>query len=152
MKFLSVGYAKISLCLVGVALAVASCKPSDEAKPQPPAPIVTNVPVAVATNAAAVSTNVAVVIAPTKAREHIGEQATVVGVVADVHVSPKGDVFLNFGGKFPNSVFSAVCFQNAIPTDQLMPLKGRRISVSGKIKEYNGQVEIVLDSMDQISK
>jgi DNA/RNA endonuclease YhcR with UshA esterase domain len=153
MKFLGVRVEKINLLLlVGVAVIVASCKPSGDNKSQTPAPIATNTPVVVATNTPAASTNVAIVIAPTKAREHIGEQATVIGVVSDVHVTPKGDVFLNFGGKFPNMIFTAVSFKNAIPAVQLMALKGRRISVSGKIKEYNGQVEIVLDSMEQISK
>ena len=133
-------------------LLMASCKPAEETKPQAvagtnSAPAAT--PIA-ATNAPA--TNAPVHIGPTKAREHIGEQVTVRGLVSDVHVTQKGDVFLNFGGKFPNSVFSAVCFKSAIPTEQLTALKGKTIAVSGKVKDYNGQVEIVLESAEQITQ
>jgi len=39
-----------------------------------------------------------------------------------------------------------------IPADQLTALNGKTISVTGPIKEYNGQVEIVLESADQILK
>lgn len=153
-KVLTIGFT-----LVATGLLIASCKPADETKPQPPAPAVTNAPAAAATvipavetNAPAAATNAPLVIAIEKAREHIGEEATVRGEVSDVHVTQKGDVFLNFGGKHPNAVFTAVCFKSAIPSEQLTALKGQTISVSGKIKEYNGQVEIVLNSADQISK
>jgi hypothetical protein len=138
-----------SLTLATALFIFASCKPAEETKPEPLAPAITNAPVAVEP---VVTTNAPILIGPTKARDHIGKTATVRGVVTDVQVSQKGDVFLNFGGKYPNAVFTAVCFQNAIPTDQLTALKGKTISVSGKIKDYNGQVEIVLESADQISR
>lgn len=140
-----------SAAIALAALTIISCKPAEEAKPQPVAPVITNTP-PVPEPAAPAATNAPVVIGPTKARDYIGKEVTVRGVVSDVHLSQKGDVFLNFGGKFPNSVFSAVCFKSAIPTDQLTPLKGKTISVSGKVKDYNGQVEIVLESVDQISQ
>lgn len=146
----------IACFVVGAsALLIASCKPAEETKPTPTAPAATNPPpvasVVVETNAP-VSTNAPVLISAAKARDYIGKEATVRGQVTDVHITQKGDVFLNFGGKYPNSVFTAACFQGAIPADQLRVLKGQTISVTGKIKEYNGQVEIVLSSMDQISK
>lgn len=133
------------------ALIIVACKPAEQTQPQPTAPVLTNAP-AVPEPVAPPVTNVPVVIGPTKARDYIGKEVTVRGVVSDVHLSQKGDVFLNFGGKFPNSVFSAVCFKSAIPTDQLTPLKGKTIAVTGKVKDYNGQVEIVLESADQISQ
>lgn len=134
---------------------IASCQPTEETKPTPPAPAVTNPPPVAAispeTNTPAV-TNTPILIGPTKARDYIGKEVTVRGQVTDVHISQKGDVFLNFGGKYPNIIFTAACFQGAIPADQLKVLKGQTISVTGKVKEYNGQVEIVLTSTDQISK
>jgi len=140
---------KLKPLIIGVStLLIVSCKPAEETKPQPPAAI-TNAPVVIAPPAV---TNTPVLIGPTKARDYVGKEATVKGLVSDVHVSAKGDVFLNFGGKFPNSVFSAVCFQGAIPTPTLTALKGKTISVTGKIKDYNGQVEIVLESLDQITQ
>lgn len=146
----------VTVISAAMALLITACKPAEEATPQSPAPAVTNVaPIIepVASTNVPVSTNTpAAFLTPAQAREHIGEQATVRGEVSDVHVTQKGDVFMNFGGKHPNSVFTAVCFKSAIPSEQLTALKGKTISVSGKIKEYNGQVEIVLESASQISE
>ena len=133
-----------------------ACKPKEEAKtPAVPVPAAaapsTPVPVVVVTNAP-VATNTPIVIAPELARQHIGDTVTVRGKVANVHVTAKGDVFVNFGGKYPNATFTAACFQGAIPADQLKLLNGKTISVTGKVKDYNGQVEIVLESADQIGK
>ncbi len=130
-----------------------SCSPADPAKetianPPPPA---RSAAAAGATNAVGAPIAPAV-ITPAAARQHKGERVTVRGKVADVHVTQKGDVFLNFGGKYPQAVFSAVCFQGAIPAAQLTPLNGKTISVTGRIREYNGQVEIVLETQDQIEK
>lgn len=107
-------------------------------------------PVAALTNA--VPQNASVVLTPAEAKIHIGEYAIVRGKVLGVHVTQKGDVFLNFGAAFPNQLFTAVCFQGAIPAADLTKLNGKSISVKGKIKDYNGQVEIVLESADQISE
>jgi DNA/RNA endonuclease YhcR with UshA esterase domain len=146
-----------SLMLGAALVFVASCKPAEKTtiapvtnNPPPVAPAVTNQ--AVATNAAVAPAMSDKPIAPEEARNHIGETVTVKGKISDVHVTQKGDVFINFGGKFPNVTFTAVSFQGAIPAEQLTPLNGKTISVSGKIKEYNGQVEIVLESPEQILK
>lgn len=37
---------------------------------------------------------------------HIGEYATVEGVVAKVFTSNKGNTFLNFGAAYPNQTFT----------------------------------------------
>ncbi len=146
-----------SLALAGALVFVASCKPAEKTtiapatnNPPPLVPAVTNQ--AAATNAVVAPVTNTKPIAPEEARNHIGETFIVRGKVSDVHVTQKGDVFINFGGKFPNVTFTAVSFQGAIPAEQLTPLNGKTISVSGKIKEYNGQVEIVLESADQILK
>ena len=143
----------MSALVVSAAL-VTSCKPKPVEKAPEPAPVVSNAPpvtAPVVTNAP-VATNPPPVIKPSEAKTHIGDRVTVRGQVYDVHISQKGDVFLNFGGKFPNSVFSAVCFQGAIPAAELTALKGRTVSITGTVKDYNGQVEIVLESTDQITK
>jgi hypothetical protein len=130
-----------------------SCTPSD----RPPEPIPKPSSVARPSTPAAMTNTIAVTAAPAaitpgEARQHMGERVTVRGKVADVHVTQKGDVFLNFGGKYPQAVFTAVCFGGAIPATQLTPLNGKTISVTGRIREYSGQVEIVLKSEDQIAK
>jgi RecJ-like exonuclease len=133
---------------------VPSCKPKEEPKTLAAPPPVTNSPptAAAVVTEAPVATNTPIVIAPELAKQHIGDTVTVRGKVANVHVTAKGDVFVNFGGKYPNATFTAACFQGAIPADQLKLLNGKTISVTGKVKDYNGQVEIVLESVDQIGK
>ncbi len=93
----------------------------------------------------------AAVLAPEEAKDHIGQEATVRGKVFGVHVTQKGDVFMNIGAAYPNQPFTAVCFQGAIPADDLKKFNGKTVLVKGQIKEYNGQVEIVLETADQIS-
>ncbi len=134
------------------------CKPAEK-NSVPPAPPVTAPAevVAPATNEAAASEAPAPAlsdgsITPEEARNHIGQTAVVRGKVDRVYVSQKGDVFIDMGGKHPNAPFTAVCFAQAIPTDQLQQLNGKVISVKGKIKNYQGKVEIVLESPEQLGQ
>ena len=143
------------LLLVAVAVIATSCKPKQEAAPAPasnpapaPAPVVVAPPVV--TNVPAAAAKIAGILAPEEARKHVGEVAVVKGKVSGVHVSKKGDVFINFGASHPNSPFTAVCFQGVIPAAKLQALNGQTVAVRGKIKEYNGQVEIILETEDQI--
>jgi hypothetical protein len=117
--------------------------------PTTPAPAVvapTNVPVAT-TNPVS-----AEVLSPQQAKDHVGDEATVRGQVFGVHITAKGDAFINVGAAYPNQPFTAVCFQGAIPAEDLKKLDGKTISFKGKIKDHNGQPEIILDSADQISE
>lgn len=139
-------------------LVFASCKPKEETKIPTPVPTndITPSSAVAQTNAKEESPSKVTlpsgVIAPEDAKNHIGETATVKGKVDRVYVSQKGDVFIDMGGKRPNAAFTAVCFKQAIPTVQLQDLDGKIISVKGKIKEYQGKVEIVLEKADQISQ
>jgi hypothetical protein len=89
---------------------------------------------------------------PREAGKHIGETATIRGKVAEVFVSPKGTVFVNFDRAFPDTEFYAVCFGEAIPMDDLKKLLGKTISVTGPIREYFGRAQIILRSRDQVSE
>jgi hypothetical protein len=44
--------------------------------------------------------------APILAKNQIGEIASVRGLVEQVSVSKKGHAFLNFGGNYPNQIFT----------------------------------------------
>lgn len=87
-------------------------------------------------------------IAPADAKAHIGEVVTVHGTVDEVKVSAKA-IFLDFGGKYPNSVFTVVAF-NMDWADALKAYQGKTISVNGTVVLYKGKPEIMLHKLDQI--
>jgi hypothetical protein len=91
------------------------------------------------------------VYADREAAAHVGETATVVGTVAAIFRSPKGNVYLNFGADYPHQTFTAVALRPAGRwADGLESLVGRRVGVRGTIVSYRGRVEIVLEGADQI--
>jgi hypothetical protein len=144
----------LASALGGVLWLVTSCTPKDTAPvipaTNPPPAMVAPVTIPVTNPPATNQIASVVMLTPEEAKHHVGETAIVRGKVFGVHVSQKGDVFLNLGGKHPNAPFTAVCFQQAIPTSELQAWDGKIISVRGKIKEYNGQIEIILETADQI--
>ncbi len=156
----------LGIALLAVGLICGGCEKKEAAPAPTPPPAATNpapaveAPKAEATKAEApaapvVATQAAVAgkfIAPEEAKNHVGEYATVRGKVFGVHVSQKGDVFLNIGAAHPNAPFTAVCFQQAIPTEKLTALNGKTVSIRGKIKDYKGTIEIVLEKAEQISE
>jgi nuclease S1 len=86
-----------------------------------------------------------------EAAAHVGETATVVGTVAGIFRSTKGNVYLNFGADYPHQTFTAVALKPSRGwTDGLDSLVGRRVGVRGRIVTYRDRVEIVLERADQI--
>jgi|SRR5579871_2414102 len=93
----------------------------------------------------------AAVISATDAAAHVGQSATVQGVVAEVYVSSKGDVFLDFESPYPNEVFSGAIFSSsAAQFGDLRPYQGKQVQVTGRIRLYRGKPEIVLQSPNQL--
>ena len=91
------------------------------------------------------------------AAHHLGETATVCGVVAsgkfdsDLQSQP---TFLDFGKPYPDQVFTAVIFgsdRNKFGTPETS-LRGKRVCVSGKIQAKNGLPEIILNDPKQLSE
>jgi hypothetical protein len=80
-----------------------------------------------------------------EAGAHVGETATVVGVVVSARVSRAGNTFLNFGGDYPHQTFSVVLLQPHHPGQgRLLAMKGKRVAVRGPIRRYQGGPEIVI--------
>ena len=91
------------------------------------------------------------VIADTDAAAHVGQMATVQGLVANVYTSSKGNVFLNFEYPYPNEVFSGVIFSSsAAQFGDLTAYQGKQVQVTGQIRLYKGKPEIILQSPNQL--
>jgi len=90
-------------------------------------------------------------ITPGKAKSHVGEEVIIIGKIDQVVKSATGNYFFNMGGKFPHNKFTAVIFKaEARRFGRLNTYEGKEVEIFGKIKEYNGKPEIVLDSLNQI--
>jgi DNA/RNA endonuclease YhcR with UshA esterase domain len=87
-----------------------------------------------------------------EAKSHIDKDVTVEGVVSDVHHAASGKViFIEIGGRYPGNPVSAVIFKDhfsKFPT--VDSLAGKTVDITGRIKEYRGRTEIVLDDPEQL--
>jgi hypothetical protein len=95
-------------------------------------------------------------ILPEEAKNHVGENASVRGLVEQVSVSKKGHMFLNCGGQYPNHIFTGFIPARNVAAvgglQFLQSLAGNPITLSGKIELYKGRPEIVISSPSQIVK
>ncbi len=83
--------------------------------------------------------------------KHYGEYATVEGTIVATHNSGKA-CFLNFHPDYKR-YFTAVIFASAFPGFPANPENyyyGKKVRVSGYIKEYKGKPEIILNDPRQI--
>ena len=92
----------------------------------------------------------------TEAKKHVGENATVCGLVVDVHFASgsKGlPTFVNLDKPYPNQIFTVLIWGDDLPRFTENPAKwqGRKICATGTISEYRGSPEIVASSKDQVT-
>jgi hypothetical protein len=93
---------------------------------------------------------------PEQAKSHIGERATVCGVVASAHfaASSKGQpTFLNLDKPYPNQIFTVLIWGSdrakfGAPEKDFVK---KSICVTGTIQEFRGAPEIVARSQSQIA-
>ncbi len=80
-----------------------------------------------------------------------GQNVSVKGTVTAVSRPASGHVYLNFGGSFPNQVFSVFIRSADVSgfTD-LDLLQGREVTVAGMVETYNGKPQIIVTSPAQI--
>lgn len=94
----------------------------------------------------------AVTITPVEAKNHVGENLTVEGLVNEVHHAASGKaIFLDFGGHYPNEQFTAVIFVGDFDKfPKVDSVEGKTVDVTGTITLYKGRPEIILNDPAQI--
>ena len=87
----------------------------------------------------------------TKAGKMAGKTGIFSGMVAQVYAM-KGNnmVLLNFDKDYKAAVTGVVRAKSFSKFPDLETLKGKKVLVSGKVEDYKGRPEIVLDSLDDI--
>ena len=91
-----------------------------------------------------------------EATKHVGENATVCGVVAGIHTatSSKGSpTFVNLDKAYPNQVFTILIWGSDREKFTPAPAnwEGKRVCATGVITLYRGIPEIVTHDVGQIS-
>ena len=88
----------------------------------------------------------------TAAKEHVGEYASVRGVLVDAHVTSSGTVFLDFCKNYKTCPFTGVIFADDAKTfSDLSRYEGKTITLTGKISLYQDKAEIILSDPSQLS-
>jgi hypothetical protein len=96
-------------------------------------------------------------LAPEEAVSHIGESATVCGVVASATYAaqaPTAPTFLDLGKPYPNQIFTAVIFGSDRPKFGMpeISMREKQVCVSGEIFLYQGKPEVILRDPKQLSE
>lgn len=90
-------------------------------------------------------------ITPEVASAHVGETATIRGVVVEVYTSRSGVTFLDMGARYPDNSFAVVIFpEDAGKFPDVGSLSGKVVDVTGSVRLYKGKPEIILRSADQL--
>ena len=89
-----------------------------------------------------------------RAKDHVGENGTVCGKVADTRYLESGrrPTFLNFDQRYPNHTFTAVIFGEdrakfGVPEKDYLD---KDICVTGKIEDFSGKPQIIVTELQQI--
>lgn len=87
-----------------------------------------------------------------QARKHVGEIKCVTGMVVRVKQGSRGVHFLDFCEDFRLCPFTVVIFPGDLKSvGDVRQLEGRMIEIHGKVKEYDGRAEIILEEYRQLS-
>src|SRR5580704_17347381 len=91
---------------------------------------------------------------PDAAASHVGESATVCGLVASATYAARSNAqptFLNIGKPYPDQIFTVVIFgrdRSEFGTPET--LRGKQVCVTGEIRLYRGKPEITLTDPKQL--
>ncbi len=94
-------------------------------------------------------------LAPADAVKHVGEKATVCGVVAGAKYAAQTGgrpTFLDFEKPYPDTTFTALILGSDRPKfgSPEKTAQGKQICVTGEIKLYQGKPEIILTDPKQL--
>jgi len=85
------------------------------------------------------------------ANSHVGQFATVEGVVAEVYTRLSHTTYIDIGGRYPKQAISGVVFaRDASKVGDVTGLSGSKIRLSGTIYLFRGYPEIMITSPNQI--
>jgi hypothetical protein len=94
---------------------------------------------------------------PEDAASHIGETATVCGVVAsakfEAHARAR-PTLLDLGKSYPHAIFTAVIYgdhRSKFGTPETS-LRGKRVCATGQISDYHGKPDIALTDPSQLTQ
>lgn len=91
------------------------------------------------------------VITPDEAAKHVGQVVVVRGEISQIVLSVNLTTHINFGGVYPNHVFTATIFKaKQTLFTGVRDYEGKVVQVQGLVHLYRGKPEIVLTERAQI--
>jgi hypothetical protein len=88
----------------------------------------------------------------TEAGKHVGEIKCITGKVIRVKQGSRGVHFLDFCEDYRLCPFTVVIFPSDLKSvGDVRQLQGRMIEIHGKVKEYDGRAEIILEEYRQLT-
>jgi hypothetical protein len=99
----------------------------------------------------------AATLTPPQAPDHVGETATVCGIVASATFAARlkgAPTFLNLDTPYPDHIFTAVIWGRDRPKFRQpeVQYRDKRVCVTGSIKMFRGRPEIIVKELSQISQ
>lgn len=93
---------------------------------------------------------------PDEAKNHVGETATVCGIVASTHTASNSrgtPTFVNLDRPYPNQVFTILIWGEDLAKFSPKPntWNGKKVCATGVIASYRGSPEIVAKAPEQIT-
>jgi TonB family protein len=91
-------------------------------------------------------------ITPAEAARHVGQEVVVQGTVSQIATTVNLTTHINFGGLYPNHVFTATIFKakQSLFTGVRQRFEGKVARVQGTVRLYRGKPEIVINEPGQL--
>jgi DNA/RNA endonuclease YhcR with UshA esterase domain len=91
------------------------------------------------------------VIKDSEAAQYVGKNVEVRGLVVAVYTSENGNIFVNFGAKYPNQTFIGyIPAGSELAGEWTVTLQGKVIGITGMVEMYHGKPQVKILSRSQI--